>query len=337
MAGEIRKRNVFVRHSWENNFYYQRALSLAGKTIIEVFRPGQPRDITDDAASASNLIEILTVLSKTVAVPRSVFQRQLGISARQRTEVDLVIGPSFHYLRSRVHKAPRYSGLPIDKTDVARFQRIGFCHLYAAASKQNAIGLRLQRCASWLYESRREPHDEAAIVKTAIALESLLILTASEPLARSLAERAAFLLSPKPDTRKPVARLIGRLYEARSTVVHGGRKQRRTDLPRLLEAGDRLAVLLLLVVAANGSKWGDEEAFRAWLHDERWGPPARIVLPFAPTALRIVKPPILLVLPAPPENTITSTPVEVPYMNVTESPSEESKTNDTLAKTRCSG
>jgi len=283
MAAEIRKRNVFARHSWENDFYYQRALSLAGKTIIEVFRPGQPRDITDDAASASNLIEILVLLSKTLAIPRCVYQRQLGISARQRTEIDLVIGPSLHYLRSRARKAPRYSGVHIDKTDVARFQRIGFCHLYAAASKQN--GLRLRRCASWLYESRREPNNEAAIVKSAIALESLLILTASEPLARSLAERAAFLLSPKPDTRKRVARLVCRLYEARSTVVHGGRKKRRSDLPRLLEASDRLAVLLLLVVAANDSKWGDEEAFRSWLHDERWGPPTRIVLPFAPVYL----------------------------------------------------
>ena len=35
----------------------------------------------------------------------------------------------------------------------------------------------------------------AAIVKTAIALEALLIAKESEPLTRSLSERAAFLLS----------------------------------------------------------------------------------------------------------------------------------------------
>src|SRR5262245_39534516 len=34
LAGLIRRRNVFARHSWENNFYVQRTLDLREITII---------------------------------------------------------------------------------------------------------------------------------------------------------------------------------------------------------------------------------------------------------------------------------------------------------------
>ena len=45
LAKKTRKRNVFARHSWENNFYLQRIGELSGHTVIEVFRPGDPQDM----------------------------------------------------------------------------------------------------------------------------------------------------------------------------------------------------------------------------------------------------------------------------------------------------
>ena len=45
LAAQVRKRNVFARHSWENNFYLQRVKALADHTVIEVFRQGDPKDI----------------------------------------------------------------------------------------------------------------------------------------------------------------------------------------------------------------------------------------------------------------------------------------------------
>lgn len=285
MAAAIRKRSVFSRHSWENDFYYQRALSFAGKTIIEVFRPGQPNDIARDAEVTSELIEMLVLLSTTPAAQRDVFMRKLGIGTRQQTEFDLILGPDLRYLRSRTRTAAKRTGFPLDRTAVARFQRLGFPLLYNASRAKSPLGARLHRSLSWLFESRREPNLEAAIVKTAIALETLLVFGESEPVTRSLSERAAFLLSPKPDTRKRVAALVSRLYEARSGVVHGGKRKRKSVSPRLLEGGDRLAVLLLLVVSGNTSTWPDEDAFRSWLQDERWRAPTRITLPFAPVYL----------------------------------------------------
>ena len=42
---DIRKRNVFMRHSWENDFYCRRIESLANKSVIEVHRQGNPDQI----------------------------------------------------------------------------------------------------------------------------------------------------------------------------------------------------------------------------------------------------------------------------------------------------
>jgi len=42
LADLIRRRNVFARHSREDNFYVQLAHELGGSTIIEIVLPGQP-------------------------------------------------------------------------------------------------------------------------------------------------------------------------------------------------------------------------------------------------------------------------------------------------------
>jgi len=36
----VRKRNIFARHSYENNFYIKKINELSNRTIIEVFRSG---------------------------------------------------------------------------------------------------------------------------------------------------------------------------------------------------------------------------------------------------------------------------------------------------------
>lgn len=285
MAAEIRKRNVFSRHSWENDFYYNRALGFGGKTVIEVFRSGQPADVAVEVGSVAEWAELVALLSVTLATERKVFLRRVGGGLVEQTEIDLIMGPNLRQLRSKSRVAPKRTGFPLTRQAIARFQRLGFSELYSLLTSDSPFTPRLRRSAGWLSESRREPNLEAAVVKSVISLESLLILSESEPLSRSLSDRAAFLLSPLLETRRRVADLVGRLYEARSGIVHGGRRKRKKLTPRLLEACDRLAVLLLLVVAHNAAGWIDEEGFRRWASDERLGPPSRLTLPFPPVYL----------------------------------------------------
>jgi hypothetical protein len=59
----------------------------------------------------------------------------------------------------------------------------------------------------------------AALVKTAAALESLLVI-GREPTTRALAERSAFLLSDNPDQRQKISVGAQRFYSIRGDVVH---------------------------------------------------------------------------------------------------------------------
>lgn len=101
LVAEIRKRNVFARHSWETNFYLQRASALANRTVIEVNRPGHPDDMIDEAEHTANLVERLALLSGILSLSRKSMQSQLAIREHRRSEFDLTIGPDFYYLRSR--------------------------------------------------------------------------------------------------------------------------------------------------------------------------------------------------------------------------------------------
>jgi hypothetical protein len=63
LADLIRRRNVFARHSWENNFYVQRAHELGETTIIEAILRGEPDDILPRATLLVDAIERVAVLS----------------------------------------------------------------------------------------------------------------------------------------------------------------------------------------------------------------------------------------------------------------------------------
>lgn len=287
LAEHVRKRNVFARHSWENNFYLQRVKALADNTVIEVFRQGDPKDIGEKTEQVATTLERITVLSSSIALDRSQLQRKLGIGARPRSETSFMISPGFRFLRSRARPAPAAQGVLIDERFCKRFSRCGFNTLADYMQSRTDIAKRVSRSLDWLFDSRTEPRLEAAVVKTSIALESLLIFSESESLAQSLSERAAFALSSNPDRRHLISRILKRFYDARSGVVHGTQKKVKKLTPTLLETVDRLAILLCLIIAANSRLWQSADALRQWCEGQRWGEPSREVqIPFRGSYLR---------------------------------------------------
>jgi len=282
----IRKRNVFARHSWENNFYLEKIRALANKTIIEVYRPGQPDDFADEARKAAALFENLAILSCTVLSKRQLL-RDLGIASRPAEEVEFVAGSGDYFLRAKTKLAVKPKGLPVTDRFDRRFRRYGFVDLFDFCISKHGLAERVTASIHWLTESRLETRLEASIVKTAIALETLLIFSETESLARSLSERAAFILSPVPDRRHCISKIIRRFYEARSGVVHGSRDKARLVSSELLEIVDRLITMLNLTVSANAKAWTSQEALRDWCEAERWGAPSTsIVTPYPDSFLR---------------------------------------------------
>ena len=281
LSETARRRNVFARHSWENNFYIQRIRKLSDTTVIEVVRPGDPDDMLSEAQAVAGLLERFAVLSSTFALSRPDLHRVLAITPDRSSSVDFTFGRHFYYLRSTARPAPVAKGIAIDDRFTRRFERCGFPQLLADCTSGKEMARRLETASRWLFESRQEPSVPAAIVKTAIALEALLIANESEPLTRAVSERTAFLLSRDAVTRRAISRNVRKFYAVRSAVVHGSRRRTCDLSPGLLEGMDRLVLLLCLMMVANVASWSSMDALTAWCEDQKWGAPATaLIQPF---------------------------------------------------------
>lgn len=281
-ANKIRRRNVFARHSWENNFYLHRVSELANRTIIEVLRSGSPDESYKEAEKEGELIEKVVLLSTTLVLRKDSLLRKLGISPNIRREVDFISDNKLQFIRSRSQRSPSAEGILIDKQFCMRFSKCGFFNLFQYCQGQTDLTNRVRVSADWLLESRREARLTASVVKTSIALESLLIFSESESLARSLSERAAFILSSSPDTRQEISRIINQFYEVRSGVVHGSQKKTKKLSASLIECVDRLTLLLQLIISANQHLWSNVNELRIWCEKQRWGGPSRdVIVPFS--------------------------------------------------------
>ena len=274
LAEIARKRNVFARHSYENSFYLQRIRALSNKTVIEVVGKGDPDEMIGQAEKVTEVTERLAVLSSTFALQREKLHRLLAITAHRVADLDITIGRGFRYLRSKSRVQPVLKGITVDASFCKRFASCGFAELARFCVCNTDVALHVRTAIDWLFESRKEARIDAAIIKTAIALESLLILNESEPLAQSLSERAAFMLTSDPSQRRQISRIFRRFYEARSAVVHGSRRTKKFVRSGLLEGIDRLSLLLCLLLASNQDKWGSTESLREWCEGERWGTPS---------------------------------------------------------------
>ncbi len=287
LGTELRKGNVFARQYRRDNFYVQRARELGDHTVIEVYLPGQPKEICDEAEQIASSLEKIAVLSSTIALNKDGLQKKLGISSRLRTDFDFVFSPDFYFLRSKSRQALVCNGISIDDRFCNRFFHCSFDVLFDYVRSKIDIATRVLQSINWLFDSRTEFRLPASIVKSSIALESLLIFNETESLGNSLSERAAFILSSDPGKRQQISKIIKKFYDARSGIVHGGKRKSKKFTPMLLESVDRLVIMLCLVIAANSKIWPTNEALRDWCEAKRWGEPSgNINIPFPDMYLR---------------------------------------------------
>lgn len=273
-ADTMRRSNVVARLAGSRNFYLKRAAELSERTVIEVLRVASPDNMLEGGERIAILIEKLAILSTTLFIRREDLLRKLGISANLTSEINFAVTSQFRRIRSRSQRAPAVEGIVIDKQFCNRFIKCGFMGLFQYLQAQGDLHKRVRTSADWLLDSRREARLGASVVKTAIALESLLIFSESESLARTLSERSAFILSTSPKVRRDISRVILRFYDVRSGIVHGSQKKARKLTPTLTECVDRLTLLLHLVIASNSQLWSNVESLRLWCEEQRWGKPS---------------------------------------------------------------
>lgn len=286
-AETMRRSNIVARLAGSHNFYLNRAAELSNRTVIEILRVANPDNMLDAGEHIAILIEKLAVLSTTLFMRREDLLRKLGISANMTSEINFAVTSRFTRVRSRTQRAPAVEGIPIDRQFCNRFLKCGFMELFQYLQTQSDLSKRVRTSADWLLESRREARVTASVVKTAIALESLLIFTESESLARTLSERSAFILSSSPEIRRVISRIILRFYDVRSGIVHGSQRKAKRLSPALTECVDRLTLLLHLVIASNQNIWANVESLRLWCEEQRWGKPSSDVkFPLSQTYLK---------------------------------------------------
>ncbi len=277
---DITRKNVFLRIRRDSDFYYRRIKALAGHTVVEVTLPGLPKEVLPQATVVADAAEQLLLLTESLVTRRAAFHRVLGVALHPIDQIGFVRSADRMTLRSTTRPGTAQSQVALSSALARRFLKSGFPSLFEACAGATSLARRLRLAASWLVESRCEPRFDAAVVKSSIALESLLIFSERESLARSLSERMAFLISTDASTRAEVCRTLKRFYDVRSGVVHGGRR-RRGATDDILDGVDRLIILALLKIAANRGLFSTEEELQAWLDDERWKAPSELEQPFA--------------------------------------------------------
>lgn len=282
LAKAVKSRNVFARHSWENNYYLMQIGKLGDQTIIEVLLSGEPDDILENASNMAIIAEKLVLLSTIFTLKRKKMHKSLGISSQKESEVSFIFDSNFQYLKSRTKKPIKKSKINIDDKLIKRFEKCGFPNLYKFCISDIQFAFRLNQSMNWLIESRLETTNYSAVVKTAIALESLLVYNQSDPLSKVLSERSAFIISPDPDLRKRISRVIKDFYNYRSGIVHGRIKKIENISINLLEGVDRLIVMVYLILAANPKIWWCEKSIEDWCNNEKWRSPSdNIEYPFS--------------------------------------------------------
>jgi hypothetical protein len=280
LGTRVRTENTFARNHRGVHFYTQRARDLEEHTVIVVFLPGVPKEISEEAEKIATNLEKIAILSSTIAMKKIELQKRLGICTTLRPYFHFSFSPDFYSINSKLHSVPDCKGIIIDDRFLNRFFTCGFGTIVNYLYQKNDIAPRVSQSIDWLFDSRTERRPQAAVVKTATALESLLIFNETESIGRSLSERIAFILSSDPNKRRQIDKIIKDFYNLRSGIVHGS--QRRIDKysPMLLESIDRLAIMLCLVIAANSSLWPSKEALQDWCESQRWGAPSNINIPF---------------------------------------------------------
>ncbi len=257
-------------------------LEFGDSTVIEIFGTSPINEFIGIAENVADWIEIICILTFSLANERHKIENILQIKEHKKTLVDLTIGLKYYHLRSKMKKISSPKGLTIDKQFLSRYKKCGFELMENICYLDDKIHKRIVKSLKWLCESRTDPVLESAIVKTAIALESLLIFDENEALAKSLSDRMAILVSNDLHERKKISKHIKEFYAARSGIVHGSKAKSKLISPDILEAVDSLVILACLILVHNFDKWNTEEKLKDSFEEEKFGSPDKTVrVPFS--------------------------------------------------------
>jgi hypothetical protein len=270
LAAVLAKRNSFARHRGRNDFYTSKAEDFSVQTVVELMIPGVPPVQPSEARVIADRVERLLIAATTHWLPRRKLHSIIGIANIGRGIRDLYIGPGATRLSTRWLENGFGDGLVIDAEFARRWERTGLPAVAAPILRPRGfIPERVDRALAWLNESRLDHHSEAALIKAVIGLENLFVQDKTEPLARTISERIAFVLGRTTEQRAALARVALHLYDLRSRIVHGSSKPKE-NIDHAVDVASLLLLLAAHALIARAEEMQSKDDVRRWVEQMRW-------------------------------------------------------------------
>jgi hypothetical protein len=268
LTKQLMRKNIYARVKREKDFYVSKVREVTDKSVIEIARRGDVDSIVNYAKKTADIIEKTALLSVVLGINRQEFQNSLTADPYVTNQIRFAIGQNFRHLRSKTTPTIGAQGITIDERFCRRYDRCNFQQLVLFCVSNSSLAKRVLNAIHWLNESVDDMSAATACVKSAIALESLLVFDQSEPLVKNLCERSAFILSNSPEERKAVSEIVKNFYGERSKVVHG---HQHTVSSTIVESMNKLCILMCVKIANNYSLWKNETDLRNWTEDRKMG------------------------------------------------------------------
>lgn len=271
LYARLRKRTVFARHAApERDTYAGKVRDFEGESLLWLTLPHGHDLLAEDVRASASRCERLVFLLAAYRLPRRQLHRLLGISPRSGT-TDLLMDVTMQVVATQTHRTVAPRRLQVDASVMKLAERLGVNSVFDGVVRpRNETHRRVARALEWLEASRVEPSPEAALVKTAMGYEALLVFSERESIQATVGERLAFLLGRTAAQRLALAKSFRGFYRKRSAIVHGhgGTSARGPSLD--LDQADRLLMLAATAVAWHGTTSPTLEELRVWCDNIKW-------------------------------------------------------------------
>ena len=193
----------------------------------------------------ADALERLLVISRCFAERREQLHRNLAAHAIRESRSDIYLcaksgNPARSSRPDRSEETMR-----VEARDLRRFRSHGFSQVQRVSAQPGFLGNRLRIVSAWLYASRTDPDVGSALVKTAVAAESLIAgVRAPGRITLQIKERLSALVCPPGQNRDHLSDVLGDHYNLRSDFAHGRQLDPASQSHRAnLESFDRLVAL----------------------------------------------------------------------------------------------
>jgi hypothetical protein len=286
----LEKRNVFSRHARGRDRYAQKASRLAGSCVLYLMDSDAGAQV-DQTRLVAACAEALILICRAFAERRQALHRYISLEATANAGTDLWIAQHASQLSTK-NSTPRHSEpVPITKRDEKRFMDLGVgSHVLSQSGDPTFLGDRIRKVCDWLLLSRLDPNSGSAYIKTGTAAESLIAGDRQGQVTRRLSTRLALLTAKDEPECREITQLVTTLYGTRCDFTHGRTRGEASEAEqKRLEVFDRLTLLGLSALAANGADLTNPHDVDLWFDAMRGRPTIRRPFPqrFVDNALKL--------------------------------------------------